>query len=99
MGIIDYVKSINWEYESYPAYEDYIVLPLFALFFPTVRFFLDRFVFQVHFLMLLFSCLVYKSSFLIIHLHARIHLRSSSSLVDREAVEEVRVVLEFFLDL
>ncbi|XP_048229328.1 ceramide synthase 1 LOH3 isoform X3 [Ricinus communis] len=46
MGVLDYVKSIEWEYESYPAYEDYIVLPLFALFFPTVRFFLDRFVFQ-----------------------------------------------------
>ncbi|XP_050224299.1 ASC1-like protein [Mercurialis annua] len=46
MGVVDYVKSIGWESESYPAYEDYIVLPLFALFFPTVRFFLDRFVFQ-----------------------------------------------------
>lgn len=46
MGLIDYVKSIEWEHESYPAYEDYIVLPIFALFFPSVRFFLDRFVFQ-----------------------------------------------------
>ncbi|CAK7326450.1 unnamed protein product [Dovyalis caffra] len=46
MGFIEYVKSIKWEHESYPAYEDYIVLPLFALFFPFVRFFLDRFVFQ-----------------------------------------------------
>lgn len=47
MGFMDYVKSIEWEHESYPAYEDYIVLPLFALFFTSVRFFLDRFVFQV----------------------------------------------------
>ncbi|KDP31433.1 hypothetical protein JCGZ_11809 [Jatropha curcas] len=46
MGFIDHVKSIEWENESYPAYEDYIVLPLFALFFPSVRFFLDRFVFE-----------------------------------------------------
>ncbi|KAG8652308.1 ASC1-like protein isoform X1 [Manihot esculenta] len=46
MGFMDYVKSIEWEHESYPAYEDYIVLPLFALFFTSVRFFLDRFVFQ-----------------------------------------------------
>ncbi|KAJ9140632.1 hypothetical protein P3X46_031257 [Hevea brasiliensis] len=46
MGFMDYVKSIEWGNESYPAYEDYIILPFFALFFPTVRFFLDRFVFQ-----------------------------------------------------
>ncbi|WCJ35740.1 Ceramide synthase 1 LOH3 [Euphorbia peplus] len=43
MGLMD---SIDWELESYPSYDDYIVLPFFALFFPTVRFFLDRFVFQ-----------------------------------------------------
>jgi len=47
MGFMEYVKSIEWEHESYPGYEDCIVLPLFALFFPFVRFFLDRFVFQV----------------------------------------------------
>ncbi|KAJ9163443.1 hypothetical protein P3X46_023111 [Hevea brasiliensis] len=46
MGFMDYVKLIGWEHESYPAYEDYIVLPFFVLFFPSVRFFLDRFVFQ-----------------------------------------------------
>ncbi|EOY01513.1 LAG1 longevity assurance isoform 3, partial [Theobroma cacao] len=44
--LIQYVKSINCEQEAYPAYEDFIVLPLFALFFPSVRFFLDRFVFE-----------------------------------------------------
>ncbi|XP_065879982.1 ASC1-like protein [Euphorbia lathyris] len=41
-----FIESIDWEHESYPSYADYIVLPFFALFFPTVRFFLDRFVFQ-----------------------------------------------------
>ncbi|EEF47650.1 hypothetical protein RCOM_1465080 [Ricinus communis] len=59
MGVLDYVKSIEWEYESYPAYEDYIVLPLFALFFPTVRFFLDRFVFQVR-----VDCLTLESTWM-----------------------------------
>ncbi|XWS69559.1 hypothetical protein CRYUN_Cryun04dG0189300 [Craigia yunnanensis] len=46
MGLIQFVKSINWEQEAYPAYEDFVFLPLFALFFPSVRFFLDRFVFE-----------------------------------------------------
>ncbi|CAI0469666.1 unnamed protein product [Linum tenue] len=46
MGFAELLNSIDWEHESYPAYEDYIVLPLFAFFFPTVRFFLDRFVFE-----------------------------------------------------
>ncbi|KAJ8763870.1 hypothetical protein K2173_003652 [Erythroxylum novogranatense] len=46
MGLLDYAQSIQWEHESYPAYGDYFVLPFFALFFPSVRFFLDRFVFE-----------------------------------------------------
>ncbi|KAL1803256.1 hypothetical protein ACET3Z_031903 [Daucus carota] len=46
MGLVDLLGSFNWEQESYPQYEDFVVLPLFALFFPTVRFFLDRFVFE-----------------------------------------------------
>ncbi|XVF03096.1 hypothetical protein REPUB_Repub04eG0231200 [Reevesia pubescens] len=46
MGLIQFIKSIDWEQEAYPAYEDFIVLPLFALFFPSIRFFLDRFVFE-----------------------------------------------------
>ncbi|GAB2297107.1 Ceramide synthase 1 loh3 [Dionaea muscipula] len=46
MGLVDYWRRIDWETESYPRYEDYLVLPLFALFFPSVRFFLDRFVFE-----------------------------------------------------
>ncbi|GER31898.1 LAG1 longevity assurance homolog 3 [Striga asiatica] len=46
MGVVEAVKSVEWEQESYPQYEDFVLLPLFALFFPTVRFFLDRFVFE-----------------------------------------------------
>ncbi|XVE74438.1 hypothetical protein DITRI_Ditri12bG0017500 [Diplodiscus trichospermus] len=46
MGLIQFVKSIDWEQEAYPAYEDFVFLPFFALFFPSVRFFLDRFVFE-----------------------------------------------------
>ncbi|XP_073001279.1 ASC1-like protein 1 isoform X1 [Typha latifolia] len=46
MGLMELSSSVDWERESYPAYEDYIALPFFVLFFPTVRFFLDRFVFE-----------------------------------------------------
>ncbi|KAL9253103.1 Ceramide synthase 1 LOH3-like protein [Drosera capensis] len=46
MGLVDFWKRIDWEAESYPAYEDYLVIPLFAVFFPTVRYFLDRFVYE-----------------------------------------------------
>ncbi|XP_043717072.1 ceramide synthase 1 LOH3-like isoform X1 [Telopea speciosissima] len=38
--------SINWEDESYSVYEDFAALPFFVLFFPTIRFVLDRFVFE-----------------------------------------------------
>ncbi|KAK1311460.1 ASC1-like protein 1 [Acorus calamus] len=37
---------VDWERESYPAYEDFVALPFLALFFPSVRFFLDRFIFE-----------------------------------------------------
>ncbi|GMJ04577.1 LAG1 longevity assurance homolog 3, LAG One Homologue 3 [Hibiscus trionum] len=46
MGSIQFIESIDWDQEAYPAYGDFIVLPLFALFFPSVRFFLDRFIFE-----------------------------------------------------
>ncbi|GFZ00184.1 ASC1-like protein [Actinidia chinensis var. chinensis] len=46
MGLSDFVRSIDWEKESYPEYKDFAILPFFALFFPSVRFFLDRFVFE-----------------------------------------------------
>ncbi|KAG0495801.1 hypothetical protein HPP92_000465 [Vanilla planifolia] len=46
MGLMQLWRSLDWEKESYPAYEDFAAVPLFALFFPTVRFFLDRYVFE-----------------------------------------------------
>ncbi|KAL1568515.1 Ceramide synthase 1 loh3 [Salvia divinorum] len=46
MSFIQSLKSIDLEQESYPQYEDFYVLPLFALLFPTIRFLLDRLVFQ-----------------------------------------------------
>ncbi|KAI3872416.1 hypothetical protein MKX03_029053 [Papaver bracteatum] len=47
MGLMELMNSpIDWERESYPVYQDFVALPLFAVFFPSVRFFLDRFVFE-----------------------------------------------------
>lgn len=46
MVLLQWLNSMDLEQESYPQYEDFVVLPLFALFFPTVRFLLDRLVFQ-----------------------------------------------------
>ncbi|KAM1520912.1 hypothetical protein COP1_011263 [Malus domestica] len=46
MVLTEYLRTIDWEEEAYPAYEDFVILPLFVLYFPTVRFFLDRFVFE-----------------------------------------------------
>lgn len=44
--MLAFTSRIDWEEESFPQYEDFAILPFFALFFPTVRFFLDRFVFE-----------------------------------------------------
>ncbi|KAM2455984.1 hypothetical protein PS1_015916 [Malus domestica] len=44
-GISDLVK-LNWEEESYPVPNDFLVLPLFVLLFPSLRLFLDIFVFE-----------------------------------------------------
>lgn len=46
MGLTEYLRSIDWEQEAYPSYEDLAVLPILVLFFPTVRFLLDKFVFE-----------------------------------------------------
>ncbi|KAK3222729.1 hypothetical protein Dsin_009754 [Dipteronia sinensis] len=46
MDFIQRFKFLDWEQESYPAYEEFTLLPLFALCFPTVRFLLERFVFE-----------------------------------------------------
>ncbi|WJX87639.1 ASC1-like protein [Trifolium repens] len=43
---IDRFNSIDFHHESYPAYEDFYLLPFFALFFPSIRFLLDRFLFE-----------------------------------------------------
>lgn len=41
------MSSIGWEEESFPLYADFVVLPFFAFLFLSVRFLLDRFVFEV----------------------------------------------------
>lgn len=41
------LPSIEWEHESYPSYGDFAAVPFFAFFFPSVRFLLDRIVFEV----------------------------------------------------
>ncbi|KAI6686279.1 hypothetical protein NL676_032192 [Syzygium grande] len=46
MEYVEQLRRGDWEGESYPEYGDFAVLPFFALFFPFVRFFLDRFVFE-----------------------------------------------------
>nr|GEX92483.1 LAG1 longevity assurance homolog 3-like [Tanacetum cinerariifolium] len=46
MGLLDGVKSIDFENESYPTYHEFVFLPVFAVFFPIVRYFLDIYVFE-----------------------------------------------------
>ncbi|KAE9614516.1 hypothetical protein Lal_00012203 [Lupinus albus] len=46
MDWIEEVKCGNWEHESFPSYNDFSLLPFFALFFPSARFILDTFLFQ-----------------------------------------------------
>ncbi|XP_048574838.1 ASC1-like protein 1 isoform X1 [Triticum urartu] len=38
---------VDWDAEAYPAYSDFAVLPLLVAFFPTLRFLLDQFAFEV----------------------------------------------------
>ncbi|CAL0318149.1 unnamed protein product [Lupinus luteus] len=40
------LSSVDWEQESYPTFHDFSVVPFFALFFPTIRFILDTFLFE-----------------------------------------------------
>ncbi|XP_071705870.1 ceramide synthase 1 LOH3-like [Rutidosis leptorrhynchoides] len=47
MGLVHLFQSIDFQHESYPTYQDFVVLPLFAVFFPVIRYFLDRYVFEV----------------------------------------------------
>lgn len=44
--LLESFTSIDWHHESYPRYHDFLYLPLIALFFPTLRFFLDRLLFE-----------------------------------------------------
>ncbi|KAG9149881.1 hypothetical protein Leryth_023453 [Lithospermum erythrorhizon] len=46
MGMFELWRNFVWDQESYPEFGDLMVLPLFALFFPTMRFFLDKFIFE-----------------------------------------------------
>ena len=57
------LAALDWEREAYPAYDDFLALPFFALFFPTARFLLDRFVFEVRHALILASDLASKGSF------------------------------------
>ncbi|XAR51258.1 hypothetical protein NMG60_11005830 [Bertholletia excelsa] len=40
-------NPIDWDYESYPLHHDLLVIPFFILLFPTIRFLLDRFIFEL----------------------------------------------------
>lgn len=53
MGFRESLSIFDWDQESHPKFEDFLALTVFALFFPTVRYFLDRFVFEVKFVDLL----------------------------------------------
>ncbi|CAN1311803.1 ASC1-like protein [Linum perenne] len=44
MGFL--LRSSDWESESYPSASDFLAIPCFAIFFPLLRLFLDRFLFQ-----------------------------------------------------
>lgn len=46
MDFIHRFNSIDFHHESYPVYQDFYLLPFFALFFPSIRFLLDRFLFE-----------------------------------------------------
>lgn len=42
-----WLQQFDWQQESYPVFQDFSVLPFIALFFPSLRFILDRFLFEV----------------------------------------------------
>ncbi|KAG0469197.1 hypothetical protein HPP92_018525 [Vanilla planifolia] len=46
MALTASLSAVDWGWESYPAYQDFVFLPVLVLFFPIFRFFLDRFVFE-----------------------------------------------------
>nr|KJB06910.1 hypothetical protein B456_001G066100 [Gossypium raimondii] len=46
MGLFGLLSSVNWDSEFYPQLTDFVYLPFFALFFLSVRLFLDNFIFE-----------------------------------------------------
>ncbi|KAK9051158.1 hypothetical protein SSX86_027784 [Deinandra increscens subsp. villosa] len=46
LQILSSSSSMDLQQESYPTYQDFAVLPLFAIFFPILRFLLDKYVFE-----------------------------------------------------
>ncbi|KAF7827914.1 ASC1-like protein [Senna tora] len=46
MSFIQPLASLDWHQESDPEFLDFAALPLFAVFFPSIRYFLDRYVFE-----------------------------------------------------
>lgn len=46
MGLLGDIGAINWEAESYPLASDFVAIAFFAIFFPSLRLLLDRFVFE-----------------------------------------------------
>ncbi|CAA6661498.1 unnamed protein product [Spirodela intermedia] len=46
MGLMETIASLNLQEETFPSYQDFAFLPLLVTVFPTVRFLLDRFVFE-----------------------------------------------------
>ena len=47
LGSYSSSAPVDWEAEAYPEYGDFAVLPLLVAFFPTSRFLLDQFAFEV----------------------------------------------------
>ncbi|XP_058744479.1 ASC1-like protein isoform X2 [Vicia villosa] len=46
MDLFQQLTFVDWQQQSYPTVSDFFLLPFFALFFPSLRFLLDRFIFQ-----------------------------------------------------
>lgn len=46
MDFVQQLTSLDWQQESYPAFHDFFIIPIFTLFFPSLRFLLDRFIFE-----------------------------------------------------
>ncbi|CAJ2648295.1 unnamed protein product [Trifolium pratense] len=46
MGLVQQLTSVDWQQQSYPAFQDFFLLPFFAFLFPSLRFILDRFIFE-----------------------------------------------------